>query len=87
MLLTRRFLLALAAILTLAPAHGFQGEHPIDAAEAWWAAVQGSVYRGTLEQMSVEERERVQIANFNYIRTSRIRSVEANVVYALATKP
>ena len=31
--------------------------------------------------------ERVRIANFSYVRVSGIRSVEANVVYALATKP
>jgi ubiquinone/menaquinone biosynthesis C-methylase UbiE len=62
------------------------GTHPIASPEAWWAAVLGSGYRGTLEQMSAEDREQVRIANLSYIRDSGIRSVEANVVYAIAIK-
>jgi SAM-dependent methyltransferase len=62
------------------------GTHPIASPEAWWAAVLGSGYRGTLEQMSAEAREHVRIANLSYVRSSGIRSVKANVVYAIATK-
>ena len=62
------------------------GAHPIPSPEAWWAAVLGSGYRGTLDQLDASARERVRIANLNYIRESRVRSVEANVVYAVATK-
>jgi len=62
------------------------GTHPIASPEAWWVAVLGSGYRGTLEQMSAEAREQVRAANLSYIRDSGIRSVEANVVYAVATK-
>jgi ubiquinone/menaquinone biosynthesis C-methylase UbiE len=62
------------------------GTHPIASPEAWWAAVLGSGYRGTLEQMSAEDREHVRAANLAYIRDSGIRSVEANVVYAIATR-
>lgn len=63
------------------------GVHTIASPEAWWLAVLGSGYRGTLEQMDADAREHVRAANLNYIRTSGIRSVEANVVYAIATKP
>ena len=38
------------------------------------------------EQMDADARERVRTANLNYIRSSGIRSVEANVVYAIATR-
>jgi hypothetical protein len=62
------------------------GTHPIASPEAWWSAVLGSGYRGTLEQMDGDARERVRVANLSYIRSSGIRSVEANVVYAIATK-
>jgi len=62
------------------------GAHSITSPEAWWSAVLGSGYRGTLEQMDSEARNHVRVANLNYIRTSGIRSVEANVVYAVATK-
>lgn len=62
------------------------GTHPIGSPEAWWSAVLGSGYRGTLEQMDSDARDHVRVANLNYIRTSGIRFVEANVVYAIATK-
>jgi ubiquinone/menaquinone biosynthesis C-methylase UbiE len=62
------------------------GTHSIGSPEAWWSAVLGSGYRGTLEQMDAGARERVRAANLRYIHDSGIRSVEANVVYAIATK-
>jgi ubiquinone/menaquinone biosynthesis C-methylase UbiE len=62
------------------------GEHPIPSPEAWWAAVLGSGYRGTFDQLAAADRDRVRTANLEYVRRSGIRSVEANVVYAVATK-
>lgn len=62
------------------------GTHPIPSPEAWWSAVLGSGYRGTLEQLDASARERVRIASLNFVRDSGIGSVEANVVYAVATK-
>jgi ubiquinone/menaquinone biosynthesis C-methylase UbiE len=63
------------------------GQHPIPSPEAWWAAVLGSGYRGTLERLDAQGREHVRAANLAFIRDARIRSVEANVVYAVAMKP
>jgi len=37
-------------------------------------------------RLDVSARERVRTANLNFIRESGIRAVEANVVYAVATK-
>ena len=62
------------------------GVHPISSPQAWWSAVLGSGYRGTLEQLDASARERVHMANLSFIRESGVRSVEANVVYAVATK-
>ena len=62
------------------------GTHRIPTPEAWWTAVLGSGLRGTLEQLDPRSRERVRTANLDFIRTWGIRSVEANVVYAVATK-
>ena len=62
------------------------GEHAIPSPEAWWSAVLGSGYRGTLEHLDIAARERVRDANLAYIRTSGVRSVEANVVFAIARK-
>lgn len=60
--------------------------HPIPTPEAWWSAVIGSGYRGTVEHLDANARERVQQANLDYVRRSGVRSVEANVVYAIAVK-
>jgi len=60
--------------------------HPIESPEAWWAAVLGSGYRGTIDQLSADDLQKVRDANFKFIRESGIREVEANVVYAIATK-
>jgi ubiquinone/menaquinone biosynthesis C-methylase UbiE len=60
------------------------GRHPIPSPEAWWSAVLGSGYRGTLDQLSPEAAARVRQRNENYIRASGTVQVEANVVYAIA---
>jgi hypothetical protein len=62
------------------------GTHPIPSPDAWWSAVLGSGLRGTLAQLGADDFERVRMANLNFIRESNIQSVEANVVYAVATK-
>jgi len=62
------------------------GEHPITSPQAWWSAVLGSGYRGTLEQLNSNQREQVRRANLNYVSDPGIHAVEANVVYAIATK-
>jgi hypothetical protein len=62
------------------------GEHPIPSPESWWAAVLGSGYRSTVEQLDVRDRDRVRTANLAYLRDTGIRSVEAKVLYAVATK-
>ena len=61
--------------------------HPISSAEEWWAIVLGSGYRGTIEQLTQAEREKVKEANLAFIRDENISAVETNVLYALATKP
>ena len=43
--------------------------------------------RGTIEQLSQADRERVEEANLTFVNDERISSIETNVLYALATKP
>jgi ubiquinone/menaquinone biosynthesis C-methylase UbiE len=62
------------------------GAHPITSPEAWWAAILGTGYRGTIEQLSPQDRNRVHTANLDYVRRSGITSAETNIVYAVATK-
>ena len=60
---------------------------PIHSAGDWWTILLGSGYRGTIEQLSLSERERVKEANLAFIRDEEISAIETNVLYALATKP
>ena len=62
------------------------GQHPIPSPEAWWSAVLGSGYRGTLERLDDAGRDHVRAVNLAFVRDAQVRSVEANVVYAVATK-
>lgn len=62
------------------------GRHSIPSPQAWWSAVRGSGYRGTLEKLDALSLEHVRAANLGFIRYARIEWVEANVVYAIARK-
>lgn len=62
------------------------GSQPLGAPEDWWSMVLGTGYRGTIEQLDAEAREQVRRDCLRFIRATQVRSVEANVVYALATK-
>jgi ubiquinone/menaquinone biosynthesis C-methylase UbiE len=59
---------------------------PINSPDDWWAMVLGSGYRGTVDQLTEAERERIKNANFEFIIQAKIKSVEANVLYAQAAK-
>jgi ubiquinone/menaquinone biosynthesis C-methylase UbiE len=61
--------------------------HPIRSSEDWWTIVLGSGYRGTVEQLTLAERQKVKEANLAVIRDEKISAVETNVLYALAAKP
>jgi len=62
------------------------GEHPIPTPEAWWSAVIGTGYRGTFDKLDRVQQDRVRSANLEHVRRTGMRSIEANVVYAIAPK-
>ena len=62
------------------------GSQPINEPEDWWSMVLGSGYRGTVEQLTETERDGIKNANFEFIIRSKIKSVEANVLYGKALK-
>jgi len=49
--------------------------------------VLGTGYRGTVEQPDAAACERVRDECLTFIRVTGVQSVEANVLYASATKP
>jgi len=62
------------------------GAHPLATPEAAWALIMGSGYRGTVEQLSAEDRTSVQARYLADLRDLRVTQVEANVVYATARR-
>jgi len=80
-----RALFATAGITTV-DVQARSGWHAIPSPEAWWAAVLGSGYRGTIDLLDVAAQERVRTANLDFIRDFGVKSVEANVIYAIAEK-
>lgn len=59
---------------------------PVNSPDDWWPMVLGSGYRGTIDQLSEADRERVRAENIEFIHHANIRSIEANVVYAVVVK-
>ena len=62
------------------------GSHLLRSPEDWWRMILGSGYRGTIEQLDAPSREQVRRENLHFIREAAVQSVEANVIYAVATK-
>jgi SAM-dependent methyltransferase len=62
------------------------GTHPIAEPEDWWTIVCGTGYRATVERLGPEAAERVRAANLAEVSSRDIRSVEVNVLYAVAGK-
>jgi ubiquinone/menaquinone biosynthesis C-methylase UbiE len=63
------------------------GTHSIASPEDWWTTLQGTGYRGTLDQLDAETLARVREANLRFIEESGLGGIEANVIYAVALKP
>jgi len=57
-------------------------DHPLRSPEDWWAIVLGTGYRGTVEQLSAEEREHVRKSCL----ACAAASVKTSAVYAVARK-
>jgi hypothetical protein len=62
------------------------GRHQLNSSDDWWTILLGSGYRGTIDQLDPEARERIRQANLSYVQKSQLRAVETNVVYAVARK-
>jgi ubiquinone/menaquinone biosynthesis C-methylase UbiE len=62
------------------------GQQVLQSPDDWWTVVQGSGYRWTLEQMDDETVARVRDMNLKTLHNNRTKSIETNVIYAVATK-
>jgi ubiquinone/menaquinone biosynthesis C-methylase UbiE len=63
------------------------GTHPLASPPSWWTLVMGSGYRGTIDQLTPGQRDRVRADNLEFLAAGKITEVEAGVVYSVARKP
>lgn len=59
---------------------------PLVSPDDFWIIAMGSGYRGTIEQLDSQTRERVRRKTLDYLSRHSVRSVEVNAVYAIARK-
>jgi SAM-dependent methyltransferase len=69
--------------LTIAPEAGSQTLH---APEDFWSVALGSGYRGTIDQLDADARERVRSMVVSGLREQNAVAIETNVIYAIASK-
>ncbi len=81
-----RALLAQGGIAGRSEVVAEEGRHLIGSPADGWALVLGSGYRGTLEQLSAQDRARVRAECERFVLAEGVKAVEANVVYAVATR-
>jgi len=62
------------------------GTQPVNSPADWWAMVMGSGYRGTVDQLTPADCERVRRENLDFIHRTSLRSLESNVVYGTGMK-
>lgn len=60
--------------------------HLIHTPEDWWNIVLGSGFRWTIDKLGAEASLRVQEQNTEWIKVNNIKSIETNVIYAVAIK-
>jgi ubiquinone/menaquinone biosynthesis C-methylase UbiE len=58
----------------------------IQTPEDWWTIVMGGGWRGTIEQIDAPTVERIRQVNLDYLATSGVRSLDVDVLYAVAQK-
>jgi ubiquinone/menaquinone biosynthesis C-methylase UbiE len=82
---------SLRALLDAASVHDADvaaesGTHSIGGADAAWALILGSGYRGTFEQLTPEARGRVEARVREFVTMCAVSAVETNVVYAVGRR-
>jgi ubiquinone/menaquinone biosynthesis C-methylase UbiE len=60
--------------------------HELSQPEDWWTMILGGGLRGTIDQLDLATRNRVQAATLGSLRSNHIHSLQVNVLYAIAQK-
>lgn len=63
------------------------GEHRLNRPDDFWDIVLGSGYRGTIDALSADKRDRVRDRVLGELRDRAVTAVRADVVYGVARRP
>jgi ubiquinone/menaquinone biosynthesis C-methylase UbiE len=62
------------------------GSQPLRSPEDFWTVALGSGYRGTIDQLDPDARERVRSVVVSGLREQKAADIETNIIYAVASK-
>jgi ubiquinone/menaquinone biosynthesis C-methylase UbiE len=63
-----------------------ESQQPLRSPEDWWTMVLGTGARRVIDRMTPQEAARVKQVDLAWLEENGIRSVETNVIYAIATR-
>jgi ubiquinone/menaquinone biosynthesis C-methylase UbiE len=63
------------------------GTQVLSTLDDFWTIALGSGYRGTIDQLAPDARTRVRESTLAQLRAQDLRTIEVNVIYAVAMKP
>jgi ubiquinone/menaquinone biosynthesis C-methylase UbiE len=63
-----------------------EGSQPLRSPEDFWTVALGSGYRGTINQLDPDARERVRSRVVSGLRNQMVADIETNIIYAVASK-
>jgi SAM-dependent methyltransferase len=63
-----------------------EGHQALRSPDDWWTIVLGTGARRVIDQMPARRAARVKAANLAWLRENGVRTVETNVIYAIATR-
>jgi hypothetical protein len=62
------------------------GSQPLHSPEDFWTVALGSGYRGTIDQLDPDTRDRVRSMVVSGLREQNVANIETNIIYAVASK-
>jgi ubiquinone/menaquinone biosynthesis C-methylase UbiE len=63
-----------------------EGSQPLRSPEDFWTVALGSGYRGTIDQLDSDARERVRSRVVSGLRDQKVAAIETNIIYSVASK-
>lgn len=60
--------------------------HVLTTPDDWWTMAMGGGLRGTIDRLDSAAKERVRLANWEFLQANKIHALDSDVLYAIARK-